>query len=90
MNHYTDDSRPDIRELCKKVTPNFALHWWRIGIFLNIRPSELGTIEYEYRNCQERCDRMLVKWLEVDITASWKKLKHSIKLALEDRTAAGT
>ena len=73
-------------KLCEKVTPYFASHWWRIGIFLNIHQGELASIERDFRTCQERCDRMLAKWLDVDATASWEKLKQSITLATEDRT----
>ena len=84
--YYTDNSKLTLEELCKKVTPNFASYWWRIGVFLKFRHGELERIESEFRNYQERCDKMLAKWLDVDTSASWEKLKYSIQLAIEDRT----
>ena len=60
------------------------MHWWRIGVFLNIEPAELACIEHDFRRCQECCDRMLAKWLEVDTTASWKKIKQSIQSAVDN------
>ena len=86
LNYLTDNSKPTLMNLCEKVTPYFATYWWRIGVFLNIHHGELASIEHDFRSCQERCDRMLAKWLDVDTTASWEKLKLSIKLATEDRT----
>ena len=84
--YYTGNLRPTLKELCEKITPHFASHWWRIGTFLNIHHGELACIEHEFRSCQERCDRMLAKWLDTDTTASWEKLIKSITLAVEDRT----
>ena len=89
-NYYTDNSRPTLRELCERISPYFASHWWRIGVFLNIHHGELANIEHDFRSCQERCDRMLAKWLDVDTTASWEKLNQSIQLAVEDRTGSYT
>ena len=64
------------------MTPYYAAHWMRIGIFLDIDPGALKIIETDYLgNCQKCCDTMLAKWLEVDTTATWEKLIHSINLA---------
>ena len=85
---YTDNSRPTHRELNEKVTPNYAAHWMKIGRFLKINPPALEIIESDnLRNCQKCCDEMLAKWLDIDTTASWGKLKHSIKLAMSERTS---
>ena len=54
----------------------------RIGIFLKIHSGALKIIETDYLgDCQKCCDSMLAKWLEVDDTATWEKLIHSINLA---------
>ena len=80
---YTENLRPNLRELFEKVTPNFAPHWKRIGVFLNISYGVLDAIESDYfGNCQECCDRMLAKWLDIDVTATWKKLKGAVNLAV--------
>ena len=87
MYTYTGNSRPTLSELYEKVTPHYAAHWRRIGIFLDIIPGELDIIESDhFGNCRECCDRMLTKWLDVDTSASWEKLKCSIKLAIPDKT----
>ena len=44
-------------------------------MFLDIPNGVLDIIECEhFGNCWECCDRMVAKWLDVDVTASWKKL----------------
>ena len=81
-----DLSRPTLRELCEKVTPNFAAHWRRIGISLDIHHGELEIIESDcFRDCRECCDRMLAKWLDVDVNASWEKLRNAITSAMYGR-----
>lgn len=77
-----DVSKPTLRELCENITPHYAKHWKRIGVFLDIRHGELDAIELDcLRNCCECCDRMLAKWLDVDTTASWEKLKKAVTSA---------
>lgn len=69
------------------MTPYYAAQWMRIGIFLDIPTGELKAIETDYLgNCRKCCDSMLTKWLEVDDTATWEKLTHSISLATSDGT----
>ena len=59
------------------------MHWKRFGVFLDIPNGVLDTIESEYfGNCRECCDRMLAKWLDVDVTASWRKLNSAVDLAV--------
>ena len=86
---FAELSRPTLRELYEKVTPHFAKHWKRIGVFLNMRSGELDALESDFfRNCQECCDRMLAKWLDVDTTASWEKLKNAVTLAMSPKGMA--
>ena len=74
---------PTLKELCKEITPEYAAHWKRIGVFLDIRYGVLDTIESEYfRNCRECCDRMLATWLDVDVNASWRKLNSALDSAV--------
>ena len=52
-------------------------------MFLDVPNGVLDAIESElFGNCQECCDRMVAKWLDVDVTASWKKLKNAVNLAV--------
>jgi len=46
-----------------------------IGTLLDLPSGELKAIEAGYpTNVKQCCNQMLEKWLEVDPTASWKKL----------------
>ena len=52
-------------------------------MFLDVPNGVLDAIESEcFGNCQECCDRMVAKWLDIDVTASWRKLKNAVKLAV--------
>ena len=82
----TENSRPTLKELYEMFTPSYTTHWKRIGVFLDIPNGILDAIEYElFGNCQECYERMIAKWLDVDVTASWKKFKNAVNLALLNR-----
>ena len=52
-------------------------------MFLDIPNGVLDAIESElFGNCRECCERMVAKWLDVDVTASWKKLKNAVNFAV--------
>ena len=70
------------------MTPYYAAKWMRIGVFLDIPYGALKIIESDCSGkCENCCDSMLAKWLEVDTKASWEKLIHSIDLAISDGTS---
>ena len=78
-----DNSRPTVKDLYEKITPNFAVHWKTLGVFLGVPKGELDAIEYNFfRNCQECCNRMLVLWLDTDSNASWKNIHDAVNLAV--------
>ena len=66
---------PLLKELYQYITPQYATNWEVIGTLLGICAGTLDIIEYDNShratNC---CKAMLKKWLEIDDTASWKKL----------------
>ena len=79
----TENSRPTLKELYEKFTPSYAAHWKRIGVFLDVPNGVLDAIESEFfGDCQECCDRMVAKWLDVDVMASWKKLQNAVNLTV--------
>ena len=46
-----------------------------IGILLGLPSGELKCIEASYpTNLKWCCNQMLEKWLEIDLSASWKRL----------------
>ena len=51
-----------------------------MGILLNIPIASLNTIEYDNAYKASRCcNAMLEKWLEIDSTATWKKLFFAVE-----------
>lgn len=46
-----------------------------MGKQLNLPNGELEIIEYDHSgSVRECCNKMLTKWLDIDVTASWEKL----------------
>jgi len=61
------------------VIPQHASQWKEIGLQLGLSTGSLEAIEIAFpTNCNWCCERMLQKWLEVDINATWKQLFNSI------------
>ena len=75
-NYYiTVTSAPLLKDLCQHITPQYATCWKEIGTQLGISAAALNIIENDNMNKAVKCcNSMLNKWLEVDKTASWKKL----------------
>ena len=68
-------TRPKQKDLIEHITPHYAADWEVIGTLLDLPIEELKAIEAGYpKNVKWCCDQMLIKWLEVDPTASWKKM----------------
>lgn len=66
---------PVLKDLYEQVTPYYAAYWKMIGTHLGILKGELDSIKYGNGNQPVLCcNAMLVKWLEIDPTASWHKL----------------
>ena len=69
------NTTPLLRDLYQHITPQYAADWREIGTLLGLPLGELKAIENGYpTNVKWCCNRMLEKWLEIDITASWGKL----------------
>ena len=72
---YAVTSTPTLKDLYQHITPQYAAHWKVIGTLLGLPSGALDIIQYDYHDKAEPCcNNMLKKWLQVDITASWKKL----------------
>ena len=76
------NSRPELKDLLNLITPNYAAHWKDIGTQLGITSGMLNGIETSYRSdaflC---CDKLLEKWHDQDVHASWKKIIDSVAVA---------
>lgn len=69
------NTTPLLKDLYEYITPQYAALWRVMGTLLGLPAGELKAIEAGYpTNIKWCCDKMLEKWLEVDPTASWKKL----------------
>ena len=69
------NTRPLLKDLYIHITPQYATRWRVIGILLDLPSETLNVIEHRHRGRTEKCcDAMLVRWLQTDTTASWRKL----------------
>jgi len=71
-----------LKDLYKHLVPLYTSEWKVIGKLLGISTEELTRIEREnlHKNSQ-CCIAMLERWLEVDSSASWKKIFEVIEFA---------
>ena len=71
---------PKLKDLHQYITPLYAADWKEIGTLLGLPSRELKAIEAGYpTNVKWCCNQMLEKWLEMDPTASWRKLFTAIE-----------
>ena len=71
----TVNTTPLLKDLYLHITPQYAADWKVIGTLLGLPSGELKAIEGGWpTNVKWCCNQMLEKWLEMDATASWKKL----------------
>ena len=62
-------------QLVEYITSQYSPDWEVIGTLLDLPIEELKAIEAGYPKNVKWCrDQRLIKWLEVDPTASWKKM----------------
>ena len=75
LSFTTVDTTPLLKDLYQHITPQYAADWKVIGTLLGLPSGELKAIEAGYpTNIKWCCNQMLEKWLELDTTASWRKL----------------
>ena len=62
-------------DLQNVITPKYAALWKVIGMQLSLPSGVLDIVEHDnYHRAIPCCNAMLEKWLEVDNSATWKKL----------------
>ena len=73
--HTTVNTTPLLKDLYQHITPQYAADWEVIGTLLGLSSGRLDIIEPDHMYKATRCcNAMLKKWLQVDTTASWRKL----------------
>ena len=69
------NTTPLLKDLYQHITPQYAADWEVIGTLLGLPSGTLDIIEHDHTHKAARCcNAMLRKWLEMDTTASWRKL----------------
>jgi len=71
----TVTTTPLLKDLYEHITPQYAADWKEIGTLLGVPSGELRNIEADFPTDVKRCcNKMLEEWLELDPSASWRKL----------------
>lgn len=69
------DERPSLKDICGFVTPLFAPHWKKIGLFLDLSDATLKIIEANNpKSVEDCCNAVFQKWLELTPDATWRKI----------------
>lgn len=76
------DTRPQLVDLYSEVVPKYATNWDDLGIKLGLEKHHIDTISqnnaYNPNRLPECCKAMLNKWLEIDCSATWDKIRNAI------------
>ena len=71
--------RPKLSEALNFLIPQHASEWKEIGLQLGLQSGMLEAIEVAFpTNSSWCCERMLQRWLEVKIDATWQQLFDSV------------
>ena len=75
MLHTIVNTTPLLKDLHHYISPQYAVQWRVIGTQLGLPTGTLDVIEHDnHYKARECCNAMLKEWLQVDTTASWRKL----------------
>ena len=76
----TGDDIPDMRDLHRYVVQQQAAQWDRLGLELGLERYHIAIITRDHPNRSVTCcGEMLQKWLEIDPSASWRKLDDAVR-----------
>jgi len=69
------NTTPSLKDLQQHFIPQYAAQWRVIGTRLGLPSERLDIIERDkFYQTEDCCNAMLTKWLQVNTTASWRKL----------------
>ena len=69
------NTTPLLKDLYQHITPQYAADWKVIGTLLGLPSATIDNIEHDnHYKARQCCNVMLNMWLQVDTTASWRKL----------------
>ena len=76
----TGDDKPDMRDLHRYVVQQHAAKWDRLGLELGLEQYHIAIIARDHPNMAVICcGKMLQKWLDIDPSASWRKLDDAVR-----------
>jgi len=84
-----DEDRPVLADLHLHIVPKYAVHWEDLGLHLGLNRDQVAIISknnaYNPDRTRDCCKEMLAKWLNIDTSATWGKLKDAINtIKVED------
>ena len=69
-----------MRDLNRHIVEQQAAQWERLGVELGLKDYHIANISKDNPNRSVTCCRvMLLKWLDIDSSATWAKLNDAIK-----------
>jgi len=77
-----DDEIPALADLHRHVVPKYAHRWEDLGLKLGLDANHIALISknnaYNPDRTRDCCKDMLAKWLNLDTSATWRKLKDAV------------
>ena len=74
------DDRPDMKDLNRYVVQQQAAQWEELGLELGLERHHINNITKDHPSeAVIGCGKMLQKWLDIDSSASWRKLHDAVR-----------
>ena len=72
-----------MKDLNRDVVQQHAAQWEKLGVELGLKDYHIANIskdnEHNPKRSETCCERMLQKWLDIDLEATWGKLDNAIR-----------
>ena len=82
----TDFDKPPSDKELRRISNKIAYMWRRVGTELGLEAYRLDAIESDNPNsCQTACQRMLLKWKELNNNVSGRTLSQAIEYCSEGK-----
>ena len=68
-----------MKDLNRHIAEQLAAYWEKLGLELGLKDYHIANIHKDHPNKSVVCcGKMLQKWLDIDLNASWNKLEAAI------------
>ena len=72
-----------MKDLTKHIVEQQAAQWEKLGVELGLKNYHIANISKDYEHNPHRavtcCREVLLKWLDIDSSATWSKLDDAVK-----------